>query len=232
MATSGTTAFNLDLSDILEEAYELCGLKMSSGYDYKTARRGLDLLFLEWQNKGLNLFSVETGTQTLTEGTLSYDLSSNVLEVIEAFIRTDSESTTNQSDQTLRRISVSEYSHIANKLSQGKPSLFYLDKGAANSTIKLWSVPDGSETYTLVYYYIKKIEDTGSLASNNAAIPTRYLPCLTYGLAYNIACKNPEALSRIPMIKQKYDELWDDVSDADREKASVRFVPDLSYNNY
>ena len=87
MATSGTTAFNLDLSDILEEAYELCGLKMSSGYDYRTARRGLDLLFLEWQNKGLNLFSVETGTQTLTEGTISYDLSSNVLEVIEAFIK-------------------------------------------------------------------------------------------------------------------------------------------------
>ena len=94
MATSGTTAFNLDLSDILEEAYELCGLKMSSGYDYRTARRGLDLLFLEWQNKGLNLFSVETGTQTLTQGTISYDLSSNVLEVIEAFIRTDSGDTT------------------------------------------------------------------------------------------------------------------------------------------
>ena len=229
MATSGTTAFNLDLSDILEEAYELCGLKMSSGYDYKTARRGLDLLFLEWQNKGLNLFSVETGTQTLTQGTISYDLSSNVLEVIEAFIRTDSGDTTKQSDQTLRRISVSEYSHIANKLSQGKPSLFHLDKGHANSTIKLWSSPDGEATYTLVYYYIKKIEDTGTLASNTAAIPTRYLPCLTYGLAYNIACKNNEALAKVPMIQQRYNELWNEVADADRERAAVRFVPFNSY---
>jgi len=216
MATSGTTAFNLDLSDILEEAHELCGLKMSSGYDYKTARRGLDLLFLEWQNKGLNLFSVETGTQTLTQGTFSYDLSSNVLEIIEAFIRTDSGDTTKQSDQTLRR-------------SQGKPSLFHLDKGHTNSTIKLWSSPDGEATYTLVYYYIKKIEDTGTLASNTAAIPTRYLPCLTYGLAYNIACKNNEALAKVPMIQQRYNELWNEVADADRERASVRFVPFNSY---
>jgi len=230
MATSGTTAFNLDLSDILEEAHELCGLKMTSGYDYRTARRGLDLLFLEWQNKGLNLFSVEQETQVLTQGTISYDLSSNVLEVIEAFIRTNTGNTNTQSDQTLRRISISEYSHIANKLSQGKPSLFHLDKGNQNSSIKLWSAPDGNNTYTLVYYYIKKIEDTGSLASNNAAIPTRYLPCLTYGLAFNIACKNNESLAKVPMIKQRYNELWNEVADADRERASVRFVPFNSYN--
>ena len=99
MATSGTTAFNLDLSDIIEEAYELCGLELRSGYEYKTARRALDLLFLEWQNRGLNLFTVETGTQTLTEGTLSYTLDSNVLDIIEAFIRTDADDTSKQTDQ-------------------------------------------------------------------------------------------------------------------------------------
>ena len=96
----------------------------------------------------------------------------------------------------------------------------------------MWSTPDSAETYTLVYDYIQRIEDVGEPASNNADVPARYLPALTYALAYNIACKNPEALQRIPMIKQKYDELWNDVSNADREKAAVRFVPDLSYNSY
>ena len=230
MATSGTTSFNLDLSDILEEAYELCGLEMRSGYDYKTAKRGLDLLFLEWQNKGLNLFTVETGTQVLTAGTNTYSLGSDVMEVIEAFIRTDSGDTSNQVDQTLRRISVSEYSHITNKLTEAKPTIFYLDKGVANPSIKLWSTPDSAETYTLVYEYIKKIEDAGTLASNNAAVPTRYLPCLTYGLAYNIACKHEESLTKVPMIRQRYLELWNEVSDADRERASVNFVPFNSYS--
>tara|TARA_R100000231_G_scaffold127549_1_gene98391 strand:- start:165 stop:857 length:693 start_codon:yes stop_codon:yes gene_type:complete len=229
MATSGTTTFNLDLSDIIEEAYELCGLELRSGYEYKTARRALDLLFLEWQNRGLNLFTVETGTQTLTEGTLSYTLDSNVLDIIEAFIRTDADDTSKQTDQTLRRISVSEYAHISNKLNKGKPSLFYFDRNISTPAIKLWSSPDGNATYTLVYYYVKKIEDTGNVGTNNTAVPTRYLPCMTYGLAYNIACKNNDALQKVPMIKQKYEELWNDVSDADRERASVRFVP---FNNH
>ena len=230
MASSGTTAFNLDLSDIIEEAYELCGLEMRSGYDYRTARRALDLLFLEWQNKGTNLFSIESGSQSLTEGTSSYSLGTDVLEIVEAFIRTDSGDTSKQFDQNLRRISVSEYTHIANKLSKGKPSLYYLDKGVDNPTLTLWNTPDGAETYTCIYYYIKKIEDTGEPASNNAGVPTRYLPCMTYGLTYNIACKKEQATAKVPMLRQRYLELWNEVSDADRERASVRFVPYSFYN--
>ena len=195
----------------------------------KTAIRSLNFLLADWANRGLNRWTIEQETQVLTAGTNSYGRSAGTIDVLSMVIRTDSGDTTKQSDQTLRRISVSEYSHIANKLSQGKPSLFHLDKGHANSTIKLWSSPDGEATYTLVYYYIKKIEDTGTLASNTAAIPTRYLPCLTYGLAYNIACKNNEALAKVPMIQQRYNELWNEVADADRERASVRFVPFNSY---
>ena len=227
MATSGTTTFNLDLSDIIEEAYELCGLELRSGYEYKTARRALDLLFLEWQNRGLNLFSVEEATQTLTEGTSDYTLDSNVLDIIEAFIRTNASDVNKQVDQTLRRISVSEYAHIANKLNKGKPSLFYFDRNISTPTVKLWSSPDGNETYTLVYFYVKKIEDTGNVASNNTAVPTRYLPCMTYGLAYNIACKRPEAQERIGMIRARYMELWDEVSSAQRERANIKLVPNL-----
>jgi|TARA_R110000824_G_scaffold215317_1_gene401549 hypothetical protein len=232
MATSGTTTFNLDIGDILEEAYDLCGMEIRSGYQYRGAKRALNLVFLEWQNKGTNLWSIEQNTQAITAGTNSYALPSSALDVVDAFIRTDSGDISKQFDQRLNRISRTEYNHQATKLNQSKPTQFYIDKGTSTSNIVLWSTPDSTATYTLVYDYIQRIEDAGEPTSNNADVPARYLPCLTYALAYNIACKNPEALNRIPMIKQRYDELWDDVSDADREKASVRFVPDLSYNSY
>ena len=232
MATSGTTTFNLDIGDILEEAYDLCGMEMRSGYDYRGAKRALNLVFLEWQNKGTNLWSIEQNTQAVTAGTRSYALPSSALDVVDAFIRTDAADTEKQFDQRLNRISRTEYNHQATKLTQSKPTQFYIDKGTTTSNIVLWATPGSAETYSLIYDYIQRIEDVGEPASNNADVPARYLPCLTYALAYNIACKNPEALQRVPMIKQRYDELWNDVSDADREKASVRFVPDLSYNSY
>lgn len=225
MASSGTTTFNLDLSDIMEEAYELCGLVMRSGYDYRTARRALNLIFLEWQNKGLNLWKIEQDTQTLTAGTSSYAANSAALEIVDAFIRTDSGNTNKQFDQQLTRISRTQYNHQAKKLSQSKPTQFHVDKGTSSINIVLWSTPDSAQTYTLVYDYIKRIEDAGDLASNNADVPARYLPCLTYALAYNIACKEMEAQPRVPMIRNRYMELWNEVSDADRERASVRFVP-------
>ena len=232
MATSGTTTFTLDISDIMEEAYDLCGIEMRSGYDFRGAKRALNLVFLEWQNKGTNLWAIEQGTSTLTAGTKSYALESSALDVIDAFIRTDSGDIDNQFDQRLNRISRTEYNHQATKLTQAKPTQFYVDKGTTTTNIVLWAIPDGAETYTLVYDYIQRIEDAGDPASNNADVPARYLPCLTYALAYNIACKNPESLQRVPMIKQRYDELWRDVSDAERERASVKFVPDLSYISY
>ena len=228
MATSGTTAFNLDLSDIMEEAYELCGLVMRSGYEYRTAKRALNLIFLEWQNKGLNLWKIEQDTITLIAGTSSYAADTSALEVVDAFIRTDSGDTSNQFDQTLNRISRTEYNHQAVKLLQSKPTQFFIDKGTSSNNIVLWSTPDSNQTYTLVYDYVQRIEDAGNPASNNADVPGRYLPCLTYALAYNLACKMPEAQNRVPMIKQRYDELWNEVSDADRERAAIRFVPNLS----
>jgi len=230
MATSGTNAFNLDIGDILEEAYDLCGLELRTGYDYRGAKRALNLVFLEWQNKGLNLWTVAQGSDTLISGTNTYSLDASAMDVIDAFIRTNVGDASKQFDQRLNRISRTEYNHQATKLTQSKPTQFFIDKNTGTNNIVLWSTPDSNETYTLIYDYVKKIEDVGTVASNNADVPTRYLPCLTYALAHNIACKSPEAQMRVPMIKQRYNELWQDVSDADREKASVRFVPDISYN--
>ena len=228
MATSGTTAFTLDLADIMEEAYDLCGSELRSGYDYKGAKRALNLIFWEWQTKGWNLWTIEQASTVLTPGTASYTIESSALEIVDAFIRTDAGDTSNQFDQRLNRISRTEYNHQAIKLLQSKPTQFFVDKGTSSNSIVLWATPDSSETYTLVYDYIERIEDAGDVASNNADVPNRYRPCLTYALAYNLACKMPEAQNRVPMIKQRYDELWNDVSDADRDRAAVKFVPDLS----
>ena len=232
MATSGTTTFNLDISDIMEEAYDLCGLELRSGYSYRGAKRALNLVFLEWQNKGLNLWTVEQGSATLIAGTSSYTIDSSALDVVDVFVRTDAGDVNKQFDQRLNRISRTEYNHQSNKLTQSKPTQFYVDKDNDAVKIVLWSTPDSQETYSLIYDYVKRIEDVGVVASNEADVPTRYLPCLTYALAYNLACKSPEAQQRVPMIRQRYMELWEEVSEADREKASIRFVPDLTMSGY
>ena len=138
MATSGTTTFNLDLSDIMEEAYELCGLVMRSGYEYRTAKRALNLIFLEWQNKGLNLWKIEQDTITLVAGTSSYAADTSALEIVDAFIRTDAGDTSNQFDQTLNRISRTQYNHQAKKLTQSKPTQFYVDKNTSGINIVVW----------------------------------------------------------------------------------------------
>jgi hypothetical protein len=225
MATSGTYSFNLDLSDILEEAYERAGLELRSGYDYRTARRSLDLMFLEWQNRGLNLWSVQEGTQTLTAGTGRYALTSDQLDVIEASLRTDDGDVNKQTDLTMSRISISQYSHLTNKLTQGRPIQFWIEKDPGAIALNVWPVPDDAVTYKINYYYIQRVEDTGSPASNNVDIPARFMPCMAAGLAYYISIKRPEASERAPLLKQVYEEQWDLAADADRDKSSFYMVP-------
>ena len=225
MATSGTYAFNLDLSDILEEAYEMAGLELRSGYDYRTARRSLDLMFLEWQNKGLNLWTVQEGSQTLTAGTSRYVLTGDQLDVIEASLRTDDGDSDKQTDLTMSRISVSQYSHLTNKLTQGRPIQFWIEKDPGAIALNVWPVPDDAVTYKINYYYIQRVEDTGSPASNNVDIPARFMPCMAAGLAYYISIKRPEASDRAPLLKQVYDEQWNLAADADRDKSSLYMVP-------
>ena len=225
MATSGTYSFNLDLSDILEEAYERAGLELRSGYDYRTARRSLDLMFLEWQNKGLNLWTVQEDTQTLTAGTGRYALSSDQLDIVEASLRTDDGDADKQSDMTMTRISISQYSHLTNKLTQGRPVQYWIEKDPGAIALNVWPVPDDAVTYKINYYYIQRVEDTGSPASNNVDIPARFMPCMAAGLAYYISVKRPEASERAPLLKQIYDEQWDLAADADRDKSSFYMTP-------
>jgi len=224
MATSGTTAFDMDFAEIAEEAWERAGREMRSGYDLRTARRSMNLLTIEWQNRGLNLWTIDSGTQTLTAGTSQYTLPADTIDLLDHVIRTNAGNTTTQSDLVISRIGVSNYAAIPNKLTQGRPLQVWIERLQAAPRINLWPVPDDSTTYTFVYWRLRRIEDAGN-GVETADMNFRFLPCLVAGLAYHIAMKVPELVTRIDMLKAVYDEQYNLAAGEDREKTSERFVP-------
>ena len=226
MATSGTAAFNPEIVEIVEEAYERCGLELRSGYDLKTARRSLDIMAAEWSNKGINLWTVESGTLALTTGTATYTLPVDTIDLLETVIRTGSGS--NQQDLSINRISVSTYATIPNKNNQGRPIQIYVDR-QATPKVSVWPTPDSSTTYTLAYWRLRRIEDAGRAGSNTYDVPSRFIPCLVAGLAYHIATKRPEVgLDRVTFLKAAYDEQFTLAADEDRDKSSIQFAPNIT----
>jgi|TARA_R100000789_G_C3016315_1_gene152487 hypothetical protein len=227
MATSGTTAFTLDFTEIAEEAWERAGAEMRSGYDLRTARRSMNLLTIEWQNRGLNMWTIDEGSVSLVKGTAEYSMDADTIDILEAVIRTDSGDTALQSDLTINRISASTYASIPNKLSQGRPIQFWIERLLSTPSINLWPVPDLNSTYLFYYWRLRRIEDAGN-GVENPDMNYRFLPALVAGLGYYVAMKTPELAARLPMLKQEYEEQYALAAGEDREKASVRFVPKVS----
>ena len=224
MSTSGTTTFNPDVNEYIEEAFERCGAELRSGYDFRTARRSLNLMFADWANRGINMWTIEQGTQTLTQGTATYTLPADTVDLIEHVIRTGAGNESTQADLQITRISVSTYSSIPNKLQQARPIQVWINRQQPAPQFTVWPIPDGSQTYQFVYWRLRRIQDAGS-GSNTEDIPFRFINALTAGLAYYLSMKIPGAMERMPMLKQQYDEAWELASTEDREKAAVRFVP-------
>jgi hypothetical protein len=243
MTTSGTATFNLDLSNIIEEAFERCGAELRTGYNMRTARRSLNLLTIEWANRGINLWTVEQGTIPVYQNKLAYDLPVDTIDLLDHVIRTGTGQ--QQTDINISRISESTYSTIPNKLATGRPIQVWINRqsgatypvggapaGATNNvaypTINIWPVPDqGSQAspyYYFVYWRLRRIQDAGD-GINTQDIPFRFLPCLVAGLAFYLAQKLPEGQPRVQFLKQEYEEQWRLASEEDREKAPVRFVP-------
>lgn len=221
MATSGTTAFNMDFTEIAEEAWERAGREMRSGYDLRTARRSMNLMTIEWQNRGINLWTIDEGTVSLVSGTAQYTLPADTVDLLEQVIRTGSGST--QQDLTINRISVSTYASIPNKTTTGRPIQFWIERLVDAPRINVWPVPDSND-YTFKYWRMRRIEDAGA-GVQTADMPFRFLPCLVAGLAYHIAMKVPELAQRIPMLKATYEEEFDRAASEDRVKTNARFVP-------
>ena len=226
MTTSGTTAFDMDFTEIAEEAWERAGREMRSGYDLRTARRSMNLLTIEWQNRGINMWTIDEGTVSLVSGTGEYTLPADTIDLLEQVIRTNAGNATTQSDLNISRISVSTYSSIPNKLSTGRPIQVWVERLRDAPKINVWPVPDSND-YTFVYWRMRRVEDAGS-GVETPDMNFRFLPCLVAGLAYQIAMKVPELTPRAQMLKAEYDEQFNLAAGEDREKASVRFVPRAS----
>jgi len=304
--TSGASSFDLDLSEIVEEAFERCGSELRTGYDLKTARRSLNLLFADWSNRGVNMWTFEQGTINFVQGQNTYPLPNDTVDLLEHVIRTGAGNVATQADLTITRISVSTYATIPNKLQQARPIQIWVQRyngqisptgltvnqigginssvttiplsstvglpatgfikvdneiigyGAisgnsltsctrgqdnttaashANSTavywaqvpaVTVWPTPDGSQSYQLVYWRLRRTQDIGN-GVNVADVPFRFVPCMVAGLAYYLAMKIPNAADRLQALKAQYDEAWALAAEEDREKAAVRFVPRRMY---
>ena len=150
-----------DLPEIFQESYERAGLDMKTGYDLKAIRRSFNILTSEWQNRGLNLWTIAEGTQTLTSGTATYTLPTDTVDLLEHQIRTGTG--TNQTDTNLTRISVSTFAQTANKNTTGRPTQIYIQRLSDKVDVTFYPVPDSSQTYTLSFFRIVGIDGILSL---------------------------------------------------------------------
>lgn len=221
MATSGTTDFTLDIADLCEESFERCGMRMTTGYQLTSARRSLNLLFLDWASRGLNLWTIEEATFPLVQGSRELVLADDTVNVLSAVVRLSNAGPT--TDITVDRISREEYLNVPDKTTQARPSQYYVQRSNP-TTVYLY--PASDQNYTFVYYRIRRIEDAGDY-TNTADVNFRFLPCLASGLAYMLSLKY--APERASALKQIYEEDFQRAALADRDTASVHFVPDVGY---
>jgi hypothetical protein len=225
MTTSGVATFNMDLNELVEEAMARCGAEMRTGWDLRTARTSMNLMLMDWASRGINMWTIEQGQQVLTPGTNTYTLPADTVDLIEHVIRTGAGNVSTQTDLTITRISVSTYSSIPNKLQQARPIQVWINRQADAPQFTVWPTPDNSQTYTFVYWRLRRIQDAGAGGTYTQDIPFRFLNALVSGLAYYLSMKIPGAMERMQALKQQYDEAWDLASTEDRDRSAVRFVP-------
>ncbi len=223
MTTSGTAVWNLDIADLIEEAYERAGLEARTGYDFRTARRSLNIISAEWSNRGLNLWTVQENSLVLTPGVKTYSLANDTIDIIETIIRVNTSGT--PLDYTVSRIGVGDYATLPNKNTTGRPLQIYVNR-QVDPNYTLWPVPDLPDT--IIYWTMRRIQDA-TTATDVMDMPVRFVPALIAGLAFHIAVKRPEAMARVPMLKQEYMEQFQLAADEDRGREPARFVPWMSY---
>tara|TARA_R100001126_G_C4885338_1_gene181954 strand:- start:527 stop:1198 length:672 start_codon:yes stop_codon:yes gene_type:complete len=220
MALSGSTNFEPNITEFIEEAYERCGVELRTGYDLKSGIRSANLMLAEWANRGLNQWTIEQATQTVTEGTTSYSLNANVIDLLDVVVRRTVNET--QTDISMNRISRSEYINIPNKNTKARPSQFFFDK-LTTPLLKIWPAPENS-TDILVFNKLVRMDDADA-GTNTMDMPFRFYPCFVAGLAYYISQKrNPELTAQLKVI---YDEEFRRAADQDEDRASFKIRPRL-----
>jgi len=229
MASSGTTAFDLNIDEVIDEAYERCGLSTQSGYDLKRARRNLNVLFSEWGNRGVHLWKVQLNEAALVAGQPNYTTPAAVSDVLEAFISTTNEAgnNINTQDVSLTKIDRSAYAALPNKYATGQPSQYYVDR-QITPVINLYQAPDASTYTTLKYYSINRIEDAGAY-TNTPDTPYRFLPCMIAGLAYYLSFM--KAAEKTQMLKLAYEDEMKRALDEDGSRTSLYISPQTYFGD-
>ena len=220
MATSNSTNFEPDVTEFVEEAFERCGLELRTGYDLKTAKRSINLMLAEWANRGLNQWTIEQATQTVTKGTNQYTLDSNIIDILDCSLRRDTDGT--NLDLQMTKISRSEFLNIPTKSTQARPNQFFLDK-QLSPVLNVWPTPENN-TDVLVFNKLVRMDDADT-ATNTMDMPFRFYPCFAAGLAYYIAIK--KAPDRVVMLKQMYEDEFERAMSQDEDTASFRISPYL-----
>ena len=218
MTVSNSKDFELDVSEYIEEAFERCGLDARTGYDLKTAKRSMNLLFADWANRGLNQWTIAQRNFTVTQSDGEYDLNADVIDILSLVVRRDG------TDYSLERISRDAYLNIPTKTTTGRPTQFFLDRQVTPS-LKVWPVPENSTD--VVYYNALTRMDDADTFINTMDMPFRFYPCLAAGLAYYIAVKR--APNRVQMLKAMYEEEFERAMTEDRDRASFNVVPKYDY---
>jgi hypothetical protein len=218
MAVSDSTDFELDVAEYIEEAFERCGLEVRTGYDLKFAKRSLNLMLAEWANRGLNQWTITQTTQALTSGTSTYNLNTNVIDILSVVVRRSS------TDFAMERISRSTYLGIPTKSTTGRPNQFFLDR-QITPVLKIWPTPENS-TDTIIFDALTRMDDADTFI-NTMDMPFRFFPCLAAGLAYYISMKR--APNRTQMLKAVYEEEFQRAMTEDRDRASFNVVPQYEY---
>lgn len=231
MATSGSTTFTFTVDEMVDEALDRCGGEPQLGNEPVSARRSLNLILTDWQNRGVNLWTVESNTLDMVDGTASYTLPSDTIDVLEAVLRRSSV------DTPMERISYNEYLNRPTKSTEGKPIQYMIERNPTNTKMVVWPTAENS-TDDVVYWQLRVME-TVTAATETVDVQRRFYPALVSGLAYEMAKKrfpnddNPDALMahmrRIQMLKADYEEDFLRAAGEDRDRASLWITPYKRY---
>ena len=225
MAVSGTYNFNLDIDEIIQEATEMIGGEDTLGHTPATARRSINLMLRDWQNRGVLLWTTSTTAVTVAASVADYSLSSSTINVLEATTRRDT------TDIKITRITPEEYLLIPAKTQTGRASQYSIRRGRDNPVMSIWPIPENS-TDILRMEIVSEVEDVDKSAIQNADTPKRFLPALTCGLAYYLSMKRPFIPdTKIAMLKTNYEEILGRAMEEDRERASIYLLPRLTFYN-
>ena len=223
MAVSGTYNFNLDIDEVIQEAMEMIGGEDTLGHEPASARRSINLMLRDWQNRGILLWTTSVSSITVIASTADYSLAGSTLDALEVVLNRD------DTDIQLNRLSSEEYLLIPNKTQTGRPMQYSIRRGRDNPVMSVWPLPENS-TDVLKVEIFSELQDVNRSATQNADVPKRFLPCLTMGLSYYMSMKRANIdPTRIQMLKANYEETLSRALLEDRERTSMRVVPKLRY---